>query len=313
MGKGWTADDIPDLDGKVAIVTGSNHGIGREIAKRLAEHNATTVMACRTAQKAEIAKQELLEEIGEEKHLVVLTLDVSSLESIRNFSREFSSKYKRLDVLMENAGQLTFGPRQESVDGLELQLATNHVGQFALATHLMSMLTKTEGSRLVTQSSSASWIGKFDWDNLQGEKTYSTWSQYAMTRLANVAFAKELNSRLEASGKSFPTAYAVHPGFVMKELEPGARQGMLQKIGSAVVYPLAGTLETAARPALYACTAPDITPGAFYGPQGPIPIISAMNGQYPGENYSNKIVLDADQRSKLWEVSEQLCKAQLKI
>uniref|UniRef100_A0A7S0BNV8 Protochlorophyllide reductase n=1 Tax=Rhodosorus marinus TaxID=101924 RepID=A0A7S0BNV8_9RHOD len=296
---GWTAEDIPDLSGKVAVVTGANTGLGKEITARLAEHNGTVVMACRTASKAEEAKKEILAEIGEGKRLDVMKLDVSSLESVRSFAVEFSSKYNRLDILMENAGVMALDPKQESVDGLEMQFATNHIGHFLLTKQLIHLLEKTEGSRVVTHSSAANFSGKFQWDNIQGEKKYKPWDQYAMTKLANICFANELNKRIQAAGKGFPTIYSVHPGAVRTQLQDNA----VQDFRTTMYYFLSafafGTFETGSRPALFACTAPDAEPGAFYGPTGLVPFLSLMNGNYPGKQEPNKLASDSDECKKL--------------
>ncbi|KAJ8908630.1 hypothetical protein NDN08_005335 [Rhodosorus marinus] len=310
---GWTADEIPDLSGKVAIVTGANTGLGKEIATRLAEHDATTVMACRTAAKAEAAKKEILAEIGERKRLEVMALDVSSLESVRSFAVEFSSKYKRLDILMENAGVMALDPKQESVDGFEMQFATNHIGHFLLTKMLMPLLEKTEGSRVVTHSSAANFSGKFQWDDIQGEKSYKPWDQYSMTKLANICFANELNKRVQTAGKGFPTTYSVHPGGVRTQLLDNAVQDFRAKTFDFFSSYAFGTFETGSRPALFACAAPEAEPGAFYGPTGPIPMLSLMNGSYPGKIAPNKLALDSEECKKLWELSEELIEEKFDI
>ncbi|KAJ8901151.1 hypothetical protein NDN08_005011 [Rhodosorus marinus] len=310
----WTADDMPDLVGKVAVVTGANLGLGREITKRLAEHNATVVMACRTASKGEATKKELLNEIGEDKSLVVMTLDVSSLESVKTFAKEFSSKYNKLDMLVENAGVMALDPRGTSADGYEMQFATNHLGHFLLTKLLLPTLEKTEGSRVVTQSSLASYQCKgFNWDDIQAEKSYDLWKQYYMTKLCNVCFAKELNTRLQNAGKSNPTAYVAHPGVIIGNLQQNSRQSLFEKVVYAVFGLFQGTYETGARPALYASSSPGATPGAFYGPSGPIYYVSDVGGAHPGEVKPPPISMDVEERRKLWELSEQLADVKFTI
>ncbi|KAJ8903936.1 hypothetical protein NDN08_000467 [Rhodosorus marinus] len=309
----WTAADIPDMTGKVAVVTGSNIGLGLEIIKRLAEHNATTIMAIRTVSKGDKAREDVLKEIGADKKIEIMPVDVSSLESVKKFADEFNSKYDRLDVLMENAGIMALETRKESVDGYEMQLATNHLGHFRLTNELMPLLKKTKGSRVVAQSSSANWYGSFDWDNLNATKKYDPWVQYCMTKLCNVFFAKELNARVKAAGLEQPTAYSAHPGLVVGQLQEQGKQGFFEKLLYMFTTPMAGTYETGARPALFACTSPAATPGAFFGPTGWVPIARDLGGKYPGEVAANQLSLDAAMRKKLWEESEKLTKAEFKI
>uniref|UniRef100_A0A7S2ZL87 Protochlorophyllide reductase n=1 Tax=Rhodosorus marinus TaxID=101924 RepID=A0A7S2ZL87_9RHOD len=309
----WTAADIPDMTGKVAIVTGSNIGLGLEIIKRLAEHNATTIMAIRTVAKGEQAKEGVLKEIGADKTINIMPVDVSSLESVKKFANEFSSKYDRLDLLVENAGIMALETRKESVDGYEMQFATNHLGHFRLTNEVMPLLKKTKGSRVVAQSSSANWYGNFEWDNLNATKKYDPWVQYCMTKLANVFFAKELNARVKAAGLEQPTAYSAHPGLVVGQLQAQGKQGFFEKLMYSFTSPMAGTYETGARPALFASTSPEATPGAFYGPTGWIPFARDLGGKHPGEVSPNKLALDETMRKRLWEESEKLTKAEFKI
>jgi len=134
-----------------------------------------------------------LAKIGEVKALEVMVLDLSSSESVRSFALEFLSKYNQLGILVENAGVMALDPKQESVDGFELHFATNHIGHFLLTKKLMPLLDKTEGSRVVAHSSAANWRGKFQWDDIQGEKNDVPCDQYAMTKLVNSSPTSETN------------------------------------------------------------------------------------------------------------------------
>jgi len=122
-----------------------------------------------------------------------MVLDLSSSESVRSFALEFLSKYNQLGILVENAGVMALDPKQESVDGFELHFATNHIGHFLLTKKLMPLLDKTEGSRVVAHSSAANWRGKFQWDDIQGEKNDVPCDQYAMTKLVNSSPTSETN------------------------------------------------------------------------------------------------------------------------
>lgn len=300
----WTVADIPDLSGKVAIVTGANVGLGLEIATQLAAKNARVYLACRTPSKAESAKASILE-----KHPSALIetpkLDVSSLASVRDFARDFLSCHDRLDVLMCNAGVMAFQDRRESVDGYELQFATNHLGHFLLTGLLHPLLRATPNSRVVTQSSSGHWTGSFDFENLNATKDYSPWGQYAMTKLANVAFAHEYNRRLQKDSVGAPTAFSVHPGLVIGQLQSvQAGDNVFYKIAYGVMGVFAGTYETGALPALYACVGKEAEAGEFYGPDGLMN--GVFRGNHPKTAKPNKLAVDDDQTDRLWQISEEL-------
>lgn len=307
MKKDWTIADIPDLSGKVAVVTGANIGLGMEIAKRVAEKGATTILACRNATKAGKARDELQAALGSAANLEVMALDVSSLASVAEFCTAFTAKYSRLDILMCNAGVMALEERQESVDGIELQLATNHIGHFALVGRLLPVLAATAGSRVVTQSSSGNWQGAYDWDDLNGEKQYGRWKQYSFTKLANVAFATELNKRIAAAGLPGPTAFSVHPGLVIGQLQSvSAGNSAFYKFLYGFFARFAGTYQTGALPALYACTEPEAEKGEFYGPNGMMR--GTFRGDHPTVVEPNALAKDDEQIEKLWAVSEQMSK-----
>lgn len=310
----WTVSDIPDLSNKVAIVTGANIGLGLEIATQLAANNARVYLACRTPSKAESAKASILQ-----KHPSALietpALDLSSFDSVHSFAREFLAQHTRLDILMCNAGVMGFQERRQSTDGHELQFATNHLGHFLLTTLLQPLLKNTEDSRLVTQSSAAHLMGKFDFDDLDAIKKYDPWGQYGMTKLSNVAFANEYNRRVnkkkeeEGNGgddSGNVKAFSVHPGVIVGQLQNvQAEDNKFYHTLYWVFGLFAGTYETGALPALYACTAPEASVGEFYGPHGWWGNMS-FRGNHPAAVKVNKIALDETQTAKLWDISEEM-------
>eukprot|EP00177_Eucheuma_denticulatum_P001855 GFKZ01003314.1.p1 GENE.GFKZ01003314.1~~GFKZ01003314.1.p1 ORF type:complete len:332 (-),score=52.42 GFKZ01003314.1:472-1407(-) len=300
----WTAADIPDLSSKVAVVTGSNIGLGLEIATRLAQHNAHVILACRTVSKAETAQAAIVSQYPNAT-VTVMQVDMSSFESVRSFVDKFKSEFDRLDILMCNAGVMAFQERRTTESGLELQLATNHLGHFLLVGLLMDVLKRTDGSRVVTQSSSANWFGSFNFDDLNAEKDYKRWNQYSMTKLANVVFVNELNRRVAESGAAGPKAWSVHPGLVIGQLqEVSAGGNVMDKVMYKVFGYLAGTYETGARPALVACAGEGVEVGQFFGPNG---IMSGMfKGNHPKAVTPNKLAGDKEVMRKLWEVSEEM-------
>ena len=173
----WTEEMIGDQSGKVAIVTGSNTGIGFHMARALASKGAMVVMACRDSEKAGVAMRRIREEFPDSE-VSTSVLDLADLSSVLSFSEGFSSSAERLDILINNAGVM-IPPKSRTKDGFELQIGTNHLGHFALTGHLMPVLERTKGSRVVTVSSIAHNPGFIDFEDLHGDKKrYSKWGFY---------------------------------------------------------------------------------------------------------------------------------------
>jgi len=205
----WTTANIPDLTGKVIIVTGGNSGLGYESIKAFAEKGAEVILASRSVEKGEIAKTS----IGNVKGKIdVMQLDLMDFESIRNFAENFKMKYNRLDVLLNNAGIMTT-PYFRTKDGLEAQNGTNHFGHFALTGRLFELIKNTPDSRIVNVSSMAHKQGSMDFGNLLFEngKGYSPIKSYGRSKLSNLLFTYELQSKLESAGIGC-IAVAAHPG-----------------------------------------------------------------------------------------------------
>ena len=301
MNQNWTQKDIPDLTGKVVVITGANSGLGLESSKATARKGATVVMAVRNLAKGEKAKGEILRDVPGAS-LALMRLDVGSLEAVRNFADAFKAEYGRLDVLLNNAGVMAV-PRQETPDGFELQLGVNHLGHFALTGLLLDVITKTPDARVHAVSSSANYMGKINFDDLMGEKDYGRWTAYNQSKLANVFFTFELQKRLSAAGHS-ATANSSHPGLVMGNLQANS----VERSGTGVegfLYRVAGPLmaqdvSMGVLPQLYGAAAKEAKGGAFYGPR-----TLNLKG-YPAEKKANKDAYDADARKRFWEVSEAL-------
>lgn len=288
----WTFDNIPDQAGRIAIVTGSNSGIGYETARMLAAKGAHVVMACRTLKKAESAKLKIIDQHAEAS-VEVMQLDLGSLASVRSFAAEFLGKFQRLDLLINNAGVMV-PPLSKTEDGFELQFGTNHLGHFALTGLLLNAITATPESRIVVVSSTAHNWGAIDFENLNAEKSYSKWPFYGQSKLANLLFAYELQRKLTDWG-STTMVTAAHPGWTSTGLQKHA--GLAQRLNRFfAMQPQQGAL-----PTLYAATSPKATQAAFYGPDG----FMEMNG-YPTQVKSNKRSHDRKVATRLWEVSETM-------
>lgn len=298
----WTQADIPDLNGKVAVVTGANSGLGFESTKELARHGATVVMAVRNMEKGEKAEADILKEVPGAK-LDLMNLDNADLSSVQAFADTFKQKYDRLDILMNNAGVMAI-PRQETADGFEMQLGVNHLAHFALTGLLLGVLTNTPGARVHSVSSSAAFNGQINFDDLMGEEEYSRWAAYGQSKLANAMFATELNRRLKEAGYD-TIANSSHPGLVMGNLQANSLDQSGAPFMERVLYRLGGALiaqdiSKGVLPQLYASTAPEAKGGVFYGPK-----TFRVRG-YPAEQECNDALDDSDLLKRFWDVSEEL-------
>lgn len=303
MNPRWNTEEIPELHGRVAIVTGANSGLGLETARALARRGASVVLACRDVAKARSAEQEIAGEAGRTGDVSTLPLDLASLESVRAFADSVRSRFRSVDLLVLNAGVMAI-PERRTADGFEMQLGTNHLGHFALGGLLLDLLLATPGSRVVAVSSSAHRIGRIDFDDLHGERRYGPWRAYGQSKLANLLYTFELQRRLERRGA--PTiAVAAHPGYAATQLqERGPRErnaavmSRLIAIGNRI---LAQSAAMGALPTLYAATASDVRGGDYFGPSRWFELWG-----HPKRVGTTARARDEDVARRLWSVSEDL-------
>ena len=295
----WTTDNIPDLTGKVIIVTGANSGIGYEATKEFARNGAKTILACRSMDKAEQAVTQIRAEIP---HALteIMQLDLASLKSIRQFTDSFNSTYSRLDILVNNAGVGGF-PYSLTEDGFETHLGVNHLGHFALTGLLLNLLLKTDNSRVVTTSSNSHRAGKMNFDNLmyEGGKDYSMIGAYSRSKLANLLFSYELQRRFEAKSAS-SISVAAHPG----NSNTGIYTPISEKWYAKIFMPFVRlTMQSAfmgALPTIRAAVAP-AKGSEYYGPSG----LMEMRG-HPVVVKSSAASYNAADAQTLWKISEKL-------
>jgi NAD(P)-dependent dehydrogenase (short-subunit alcohol dehydrogenase family) len=268
----WTAEQLGDQTGRIAIVTGSNSGIGFETARVLAAKGATVIMACRNLDKAN-PKAEEIRTAHPGADVEVMELDLSNLDSVRQFAKAFRAKHSRLDLLINNAGIMV---------------------HFALTGSLLDLITNTPGSRIVTVSSIAHQMGKIQFSDLNWEKGYKAQPAYGQSKLANLLFTYELQRRLATAGKD-TLAVAAHPGWTETNLQEHSKsiKFMNRFFGQE---PLMGAL-----PTLYAATESDVNGAEYYGPSG----FMEMNGP-PKKVKSNKRSHDRNVAERLWNISEDL-------
>ena len=240
------------LNGKICLVTGSTNGIGRATAQALAQMGATVVIVGRNAPKTAQLVGEIRATSGN-KNVDSLLADLSSQQEIQRLANEFKNKYSHLHVLLNNAGG-TFATRQLSVDGIEMTFALNHLAYFLLTNLLLDTLKASAPARIINVSSGAHKGGKIDFDNLQGERSYSSFGPYGNSKLANILFTTELARRLEGTGV---TVNALHPGLVSTGFGKN-NPGFLMKIMGAVIPLVARSPEKGAETSIYLAASPEI-------------------------------------------------------
>ena len=297
--------DIPDQTGKVAVVTGGNSGIGLETARRLAAAGAEVVIAVRNPGKGAAAVADIMTS-HPGTAVTAESLDLSSLASVRDFAQKMAARDQPIDVLVNNAGIMAVPKREETADGFELQLGTNHLGHFALTGLLLPLLRRADAARVVTLSSSAARMGRMNFDDLQSERKYGPWRAYGQSKLADLLFAFELQRRSAANGWEV-TSYAAHPGSTHTNLQSTGHNmgkdssgngmiGLLMRFPGVSQLPPQGAL-----PTLYAATSPDAVGSGYYGPDG----FQEMNG-LPAPASVPRRALDEDAAAELWRRAETL-------
>jgi NAD(P)-dependent dehydrogenase (short-subunit alcohol dehydrogenase family) len=303
----WTTNNIPDLTGKVIIVTGGNSGLGYEAVKAFAKKGAKVYMTSRSIEKGQNAQKQILDEVSDAA-IEVAQLNLADLSSVRKFANEFAGSEDRLDVLLNNAG-IMMTPYSVTADGFENQFGTNHLGHFALTGLLMKTISKTPESRIVNVSSIAHKGGSFDFNDLlySNGKTYDPMKAYRRSKLANLLFTYELQRRLSSAGNG-TIAAAAHPGVSMTNLANHLTNNLLLKILTPIVGLLLHSPAQGALPEIRAAVDPSVQGGQYFGPDG----WREMKGN-PVLVESNKASHNEDDAKKLWEVSEQLTGVKFKL
>ena len=294
----WTINEIPDLSGKVMIVTGSNRGLGFVVANQLARHNAHVIMAVRNIDQGENARKEILSSYPEAK-IDVLKLNLANLSSIQSFTTEFKEKYSQVDALLNNAGitsSVKIPAHSTTDDGFEYFFGVNHLGTYALTGSLFDVLKKTPHSRVVTVSSLSHRQAKMNFDDVMFEKKYPKGKIYGQSKLANLLFGYEL-SRLIQQNKLPMKSIVVHPGFAKSSKKS---QGFLVELGKKI---LAQSAEQGSLPLLYGMVSPDVENGDFIGPNG----FMGIRG-FPKRVTSSQRSYNENDALKVWHMSQELTK-----
>ena len=295
----WTEADIPDLSGKVAVVTGSNGGLGQENARALAAAGASVVVASRQSEKTDRAVGELRDAVPEGRFEVV-PLDLASLDSVRQAAARIATDHPTLDILINNAGVMAVA-ESETADGFEMQFGVNHLGHWALTALLLDPLLAAPAARVVTVTSTAHHFGRgLDPDNPHLKGKYKPWKAYYESKLANFQFGLGLEEKLRDAGARASSLIA-HPGLTDTDLQ--ARS--VEKNGDRTArffHMLASKTgmspENGALPQLRAATDPAARGGEFYGP------LWVNNGPPVRKPVLRRVGLERSV-DRLWQVSER--------
>src|SRR6516164_11534166 len=294
MNAKWTSEDVPGQQGRLAVVTDANTGLGFETARVLAARGASVVLAVRDTEKGKRAAARIAA-TAPGANVTVQPLDLASLESVRAAAAELRAKHPRIDLLINNAGVM-FPPKQTTGNGFELQFGTNHLGPFALTGLLLPQMLPVPGSRVVTVSSQAHRLrARINFGDLQSERSYRRVAAYSQSKLANLMFTYELHRRLSGAGTTI--AVAAHPGLAATELtrhSPAIAAFFYARL-------LSQTPAMGALPVLRAATDPAVLGGQYYGPGG---LLGARG--YPEPAHSSGQSHDTAIQRRLWTVSEQL-------
>mmetsp|Transcript_3068 Transcript_3068/g.4664 ORF Transcript_3068/g.4664 Transcript_3068/m.4664 type:complete len:424 (-) Transcript_3068:1236-2507(-) len=302
------------MEGKVAIITGANSGIGLETAKGLVERGAHVIMACRNEKRAneaiesitdDLLKLAALERKSEgptlKGKMTFLKLDLTSLDSVKKFAAEFRKMNIQLDILILNAGVI-MGKREETVDGYETTFAVNHLAHFSLANQLLDLMEKSDDGRIVVLTSILYKKPKmFDFDDIQTKKDYQMFKAYSKSKLANVMFGLELNKRLRARNSKI-MVNMVHPGMVLSNISQNMPWLMrtCEKLIRPVLVLFRKQPEHGAFTSIFAASDPNLRK-----PDG-----SPISGQFYMNSSPEFIAENArysDDNEKLWRLSEEMC------
>jgi NAD(P)-dependent dehydrogenase (short-subunit alcohol dehydrogenase family) len=293
---------VPDLSGKLAVVTGASDGIGLALAARLARAGAEVVLPVRNPAKGAAAAARLLSQVRGAR-VRLASLDLASLDSVEAFAETMTDAGRPIEILVNNAGVMTPPTRHTTADGFELQFGTNVIGHVALTGRLLPLL-RAGRARVTTMSSSAARQGRINWDDLQSERSYRPVRAYGQSKLADLLFGLELDRRSRLAGWGIVSNVA-HPGTTLTNLyaagpnlgreRPAPHEAIMKRLARWGIFVQA--VDQGLLPALYAVTSPQAQGGRLYGPDGP--------GQFTGGPAELKLYASArraGEAARLWDV-----------
>lgn len=292
----WKPSQLPDLTGKTYVITGANSGIGYEAARYLGEKGGDIVMVCRSVEKGKAARKTLSSQVKGKVDLI--QMDLSNMSSIRRAAEDLRKRCSKIDALVNNAG-IMMTPQQKTVDGFDLQMASNHLGHFLWSGLLLDLVEAAEG-RVVVLSSLAHKYDPLDLDDLMSDNQYTPMKAYTQSKLSNLMFAFELDRRLEAAD-SKAICIACHPGYSSTKLQSTGPKGFMKVILSISNRLFAQSPKVGAIPTVLAAAGQEAKRGAYYGPQN----MSEYKGPVSDAQVAEH-ALDHEKQARLWTESERL-------
>jgi NAD(P)-dependent dehydrogenase (short-subunit alcohol dehydrogenase family) len=279
--------DMNEIEGMTCVVTGATSGIGRVAAGEFARCGARVVIVGRSRERGRHTLMEIMRDTGNTQVDLILA-DLSTQADVRRVAADITARYPQIDVLVNNAGAI-FRRREESVDGIEMTLALNHLGYFLLTNLLLDTLRSSAPCRIVNVASGAHRRARLDLDDLQSRRRYRAWRAYANSKLCNLLFTYELARRLEGTGI---TVNALHPGTVATRF--GSNNAGPMRRMMAFGRPFLRTPERGAETILYLALAPEVaaSSGGYFLDERP--------------RRSSRASHDADMAARLWDLSAEL-------
>ena len=296
--KNWETKYIPNLEGKTALITGSNSGLGYWTAKALAEKNCHVILSCRTPEKS-IATKNKLQKLIPQAQLSTIEIELSDFNNVSSKCDQIFNEYDHLDLLINNAG-IMHPPKTLNTQGYEIQFAVNHLSHMLLTLKLIPLLEKIKNSRIVTVTSLAQFFGKVGWKNLKAENYYNKQESYANSKLANIMFALELSQKLKEKNI---LSLAAHPGVAKTNLFNAQRPNpsRIEKFSLELFSPIFQSAEMGSLPQLYAATSDSVKSGDHYGPK------FNFRG-HPKLSKTSPAALNTLERKSLWNKSLEIIK-----
>lgn len=299
----WTTEDIPDLSGTTVVLTGVTGGLGTEAAYQLAHHGARIIATGRDLDKVESALTALRHGIHD-LDATAVRLDLADLDSVREGAESILALTGSVDVLVNNAGVMAT-PRRTSAQGFELQMATNHLGHFALTAHLWPTLAASSARVVTVSSLMHSFARDVDLRTLQPHADlgrYDRWSAYCQSKLANLLFMRELDRRVRDAGLDV-TSVAAHPGYAVTHLQRSGLELRGRSFQSVFVHQITRAVGQSAAagawPLERAATEPGLPGGSYVGPSG----LRQLRGR-PRLVGMTKTARDPQLAARLWAASE---------
>ena len=299
-----------DLNGKIAIVTGGYSGIGLETTRELVSSGAEVIIP---AKRSEVAIRNLEGIISKEN---VIEMDLSDLNSVKNFTDGYKENFNRLDLLINNAGIMAC-PETRIGNNWESQIAINHFGHFMLTKELMDMMVDNDGARFVSLSSSAHSLTGILWDDIHFlNNPYDKWMAYGQSKTASSLIAIEFDRLMEDKGVR---GFSVHPGGIMTPLQRHLQNEEMVTLGwmkedgslSDLAKNFFKTTSQGASTTLWCATSPSLNNigGVFCEDCDIAKIKSEVDESMQRYFGVADWAIDIDEASKLWELTEKTLKS----